>query len=114
MSIESKEAQLLEEELQLMTELSDVSAPYKRRLGEIRRALFKINLSRAMNGNMVWCRNGEVASIATPCREVRCKFKEGVKRLATSAELEECRLFQITEPSPTWNDAIHIFPRCVR
>ena len=68
----------------------------------------------AMKGNMVWCRNGEFASEATPCDEVICQFKKSQRRLATPAELDKCRMFQITTISERWSIARHVYPEATR
>ena len=71
-------------------------------------------IALAMKGNMVWCRNGEFASEATPCDEVICQFKKSQRRLATPAELDKCRTFQITTISSRWATARHVYPEATR
>jgi hypothetical protein len=68
-------------------------------------------IAEVMIGNQVWCRNGWLASVATPCEKIECTFKNSQRRLATAKELYRCRCFQITTPSNCWETATHILPR---
>jgi hypothetical protein len=68
----------------------------------------KKDIKRAMQGNMVWCRNGNYASHATPCQYVFCPFKDEEQRLAKPGELKRCNTFQITTPSANWATAARL------
>jgi hypothetical protein len=59
-------------------------------------------------GNMVWCRNGEVVLDATSCKELCCRYK--VEKEDVVKGCSKCHTFQVTTPSLTWEDAMHIDP----
>jgi hypothetical protein len=55
-------------------------------------------ISEAMSGNTVWCRNSWFAPSATPCAEVAgCTFKDREVRSATV--------------SSSWKTAVHVYPK---
>ena len=69
---------------------------------DIRNQLFIHILKR----RKIWCRNGDVVSIATPCEELKCKYKEGKNNIVDGCN--NCRQFQITNNENDWCKAKHI------
>lgn len=57
-------------------------------------------------GNMVWCRNAEVCSLATPCKDLKCKYKKTREDIVQGAA--KCQKFQMTEFSSSWDYAKHV------
>jgi hypothetical protein len=69
------------------------------------------DIGRFRDGNMVWCRNGDVCAMAAPCDRLACAWKHNESRPAKNEELKACNSFQITTVSGTWDDAARIYPR---
>ena len=57
-------------------------------------------------GCMVWCRNGEVTLLASPCEILCCKYKGYASDIPKGPSC--CQMFQITEWSDTWERARHV------
>lgn len=58
-------------------------------------------------GHMVWCRDGFVSRIATPCIDLECEHK--IHMADVSDGCSKCQRFQITSYSDNWAAAKHIF-----
>jgi hypothetical protein len=73
------------------------------------RILYK--LPKILSGNaMVWCRNGSVCHMATPCSTLECSYKEN--KLDIISGVSKCQQFQITTKSSKWDNAEHICATC--
>lgn len=55
---------------------------------------------------LVWCRDGEVCSNATPCEKLSCKYKNGKEDILKG--VEKCQHFAVTTSRHVWNDASHL------
>lgn len=58
-------------------------------------------------GNIVWCRNGLVCDVATPCIELECSYK--ISKDDQPEGPAKCLQFQITDYSTTWQHARLLF-----
>lgn len=59
-------------------------------------------------GLQPWCRNGSVCSVATPCENLSCEYKEAPTDVLVG--VPKCRAFQLTVWSPSWETARHVAP----
>jgi hypothetical protein len=71
----------------------------------------KEKLPGLLNGNtMVWCRNGSIVSVATPCDTLVCEYKNDKSDVVDG--VSKCHQFQVTLKSDTWDKASHLCDPC--
>lgn len=95
----------LEKVIEKLSE-DEVVIGYYDKMESIRRRRFVSK--QLQDGNMVWCRLGDVCPEARPCDTLDCKFKKTKDDIVNGCSNPDC-CFQVTKVSKDWRNAYYIY-----